>query len=748
MCVVCDGRSVLGGQTNWIPTSGDDWRADPINGEGFSTDASGPGQARANAATGDINIDGLLASNKWVASALTYSFPQSMAEMPGISIEEASTLAPLTAQMQATARWVFAQAESLTGLTITEAVTPSVATFRMAKSEAADPTAYAYLPGNGGRAGDSFYSGTRFDAPERGGYAWLTFIHEIGHALGLKHGHELGGPANTAMATDRDSMEFSVMTYRSFIGADTDGYVNGRVSYAQTFMMYDIAALQHMYGANFSTRATDTVYSLRPDTGETFVNGVSEGSLAENANRTFLTVWDGGGNDTYDFAAFTNDMTVSLAPGDWSLVNPDSLANLRATTEGLIKARGNIFNALQYQGDARSLIENAISGSGNDSLSGNAASNRLRGNAGNDTLDGGAGADTAIFAGARADFHLRSSLVEGRMWTQVTSSAGSEGSDQTVAIETLEFAGIGHALAGAQQNRAANVDGARWDDVVFVNVSSGQTVYQDMAAGGPAGFGLVLGSLPGGWRPFATGDVNGDFRADVFVQDSATGSMYAVSLAGGQPSWLVVSAAFAADWTALAAADFTGDALVDVLARNNATGELVFADMGPGGFERWGAAANPGTDWRFAGAGDFDGDGVSDVALQNGGDGRTWFVNLDRGGFNGWGVISDPVGQDWRAAAAGDLNADGFADVVFHNAATGQVWWVNMAGGVNSGWGVVAEGLVGWTVESVFDPDNDGYGDVLARENATGVVVYADMNAGAFAGWGGVAATGPTWMVV
>jgi serralysin len=52
-----------------------------------------------------------------------------------------------------------------------------------------------------------------------------------------------------------------------------------------------------------------------------------------------------------------------------------------------------VFNALQHQGDARSLIEHAIGGTGSDLILGNEADNALWGNAGADTLEGGSGND-------------------------------------------------------------------------------------------------------------------------------------------------------------------------------------------------------------------------------------------------------------------------------------------------------------------------------------------------------------------
>ena len=75
-------------------------------------------------------------------------------------------------------------------------------------------------------------------------------------------------------------------------------------------------------------------------------------------------------------------------------------------------ARGQVFNALQYNGDVRSLIENANGGSGNDTISGNSANNVLTGNGGMDTLVGGFGNDN-LTGGAGADTFVFNSLSEG-----------------------------------------------------------------------------------------------------------------------------------------------------------------------------------------------------------------------------------------------------------------------------------------------------------------------------------------------
>jgi serralysin len=120
-------------------------------------------------------------------------------------------------------------------------------------------------------------------------------------------------------------MEFTVTTYRSYIGA---GHVleNETYGYAQTFMMDDIAALQHLYGANFTTNGDNTVYRWSPTTGQAFINGV--GQVMPIANRIFMTLWDGGGTDTYNLSNYKSDLSIDLRPGAWSIVSEQQLAYL------------------------------------------------------------------------------------------------------------------------------------------------------------------------------------------------------------------------------------------------------------------------------------------------------------------------------------------------------------------------------------------------------------------------------------
>jgi Ca2+-binding RTX toxin-like protein len=350
--------------------------------------------------TGNTYIDGVLGEYKWAVNNVTYSFPTNGSYYGNSygTAENITNFRSLGTVQQTTARNALKTYASVANLTFTETSETATqhADLRLAMSDKTG-SAWAYLPNTVAEGGDVWFniSNGYFTSPVKGNYAFMVFLHEIGHALGLEHTHE-----GNAMPQDRDSLEYTVMSYRSYVGGSTTGgYTNETWGYAQSLMMYDIAAVQHMYGANYATNGGNSTYSWNATTGEMAVNGVGQG--APGGNKIFLTVWDGGGNDTYDLSNYSTNLKVDLRPGEFTKTSTAQLAKLH--WDGSKVAVGNIANALLYHGDTRSLIENAVGGSGNDSLTGNDGINLLRGGAGSDTLyglgggdslDGAAGADT------------------------------------------------------------------------------------------------------------------------------------------------------------------------------------------------------------------------------------------------------------------------------------------------------------------------------------------------------------------
>jgi len=357
-------------------------------------------------ATGTQTTDGLFFGTAW-DGPITYAFPTASSDY-SYTGEPTNVFGTVSTLQQNAAKFALDTAfgtaandgfsvEGFTNVTISGG-SNTTATLRFAETNGSG-TAHAYFPTTAAVGGDVWF-GRSFDyrSPVAGNYAWATMLHEIGHALGLKHGHETQNGFPT-LPSNTDSMEYSIMTYRSNVGGHTNYYANEEFGYAQSYMMYDIAALQKMYGADFSTNSGNTVYKWNPNSGDTLVNG--QVAIDAGGNRIFATIWDGGGTDTYDLSAYTTGLSIDLRPGFHSKFSDVQLAKLSFETDAF--ARGNIFNALLFNGDLRSLIENAKGGSGSDTIIGNQAGNNLLGNGGNDklygydgndTLSGGSGSDT------------------------------------------------------------------------------------------------------------------------------------------------------------------------------------------------------------------------------------------------------------------------------------------------------------------------------------------------------------------
>ncbi|RMF38734.1 MAG: hypothetical protein D6754_06900 [Alphaproteobacteria bacterium] len=419
--------------------------------------------------------DYILSGYKWATTSLTYSFTDSTSDYS--YNDHAGQFSTLNAMQRAAARDAFDMIAAYTGVSFTELTGTQDRNADLRLAEGGEPsTAWAYYPSSGEWGGDMWFNPSGYNAPVLGTYAYTTFLHEAGHAMGLKHGHESGFAG--ALPAAYDSHEYSLMTYHSAIGGGLY-YTNANGSGPQSYMMADIRALQTMYGANFDTNAGDTTYSFSTETGEMFVDGAGQG--AASANVVFRTVWDGNGTDTYDFSNYTTDLAIDLAPGGFS--DLDVGGNFqRARLSSSYWARGHLFNALQFEGDARSLIENALGGSGNDSIEGNAADNSLSGGAGNDTLagvegndtlDGGAGTDTAEFSGARAGYGVftsGSALV-------ITG----EGTDVVLDnVERLAFAdgtfGFGQLFASADPWTGDPLDPTRPTGVTLTGTAAKDTL--------------------------------------------------------------------------------------------------------------------------------------------------------------------------------------------------------------------------------------------------------------------------------
>src|SRR5262245_8424748 len=258
-------------------------------------------------------------------------------------------------------------------------------------------------------------------------YTLQTFIHEIGHALGLGHAGPYNGSATYGVDNSyaNDTWQYTLMSYMA-----ESNFGGASYRFTMTPMIADILAIQNLYGAP-TTRADDTVYGFGSTAGSMY-------NFASYSQAPELTIYDSGGADTLNCSGYSQNQVINLTGGSFSNVG------------------GLVGNVCIY---TTSVIENAVGGSGADTITGNSVANvltggagadalnglagddRLIGGAGNDTIDGGLGNDTAVFSGLISQYQI-TALSGGAIQVVDLRSGSPDGTDVLTNVEFLQFADV------------------------------------------------------------------------------------------------------------------------------------------------------------------------------------------------------------------------------------------------------------------------------------------------------------------
>ncbi|MEO1109732.1 MAG: M10 family metallopeptidase C-terminal domain-containing protein [Pseudomonadota bacterium] len=256
-------------------------------------------------------------------------------------------------------------------------------------------------------------------------YSFQTYLHEIGHAIGLSH----PGPYNGAGVTfgthaifPNDSWQASVMSYFS---QGENPNVNASNALVITPMIADVLAMWELYGKPNDLRTSNTTYGVGSNAG-----GVYD-QIASLGYRVAFNIVDDGGWDIINFANDTRNQYVNL--------NAETYSNVYGLIGNMAIMRDTI-------------IEQYIAGSGNDTIIGNTAQNTISGNGGNDTIRSSSNGsnNNKIFGGSGNDvIHVANGQGEDAVFGDagndiaiVTNNSGSfsggSGTDTVRFISGLE----------------------------------------------------------------------------------------------------------------------------------------------------------------------------------------------------------------------------------------------------------------------------------------------------------------------
>ena len=679
--------------------------------------------------SGDLHIDALLGNFvAWDAetpndNVIQYTFSVTEGLAPDPVLPTA-----FNADLQAAARQALADVTAITGIQFQEVADGKAAEIHFANAlldpygalgittfydqwqSDADGKVTLYQP-------DAYVYLDNFTSAAPGSLNYEVLLHELGHAMGLKHPFDY--PVELMPGDDNNAS--TLMSYTQTV-APLDHYAP-----------YDVAALQWLYGSDglggagaraggtpptFGTASPDLLVGgsgpdyLYGDSGnDTLIGGAGNDWLIGGDGADIMN--GGAGDDRYvvdnvdDVIVDSGGIDSVFAKTSWTL--GPGLENLRLQ---FVYDDGRNLSATGNE------LDNIVSGNaGNNVISGLQGNDSLYGAAGNDTLDGGDGFDVAQFTGTRSGYTITKS------GTSYTVS-GRDGVDSVTGVERLHFDDVlvrpSAPLADTSGDGKSEIIARASGEVGVLQMDGTQVTAQASWGAGSA------------WSvDEVRGDYNGDGKSDILL--TTPGDVYVWQMNGTEISSSGGFGASSAWHLVGGAGDYNGDGKSDIVLRHdNGTMGIWFMNgtsIGSAGF------FDSSTTWSVAGSsGDYNGDGKSDFLVTRTGEVGIWQMD----GANVVASASFGASSAWSVIGTkGDYNGDGKSDIVLRNGSTGDIsiWLMDGTRIIGSG---SLDARPDWSVIATDgDYNGDGKSDLLLREG--GSVDVWDMNGtqlAAHAEWG------------
>ena len=464
--------------------------------------------------TGNIYLDGILwGGNRWNTGAsnqIDYSFwnsgTESFDDSRGVNFATNPynwTVAEKTAMLQALDTW--AAVADITFVDVGDNNANATFGFYNVDNSQLDSSLGRFQPPgtNGQGIGYFNWQGTGWDyinGNQQGDYGFVTMIHELGHGLGLAHPHDNGGGSSIFPGVtpfdDTDTGDFDLnqgiyttMSYNDGLTASGGDPGTNYYGYQGTPMAFDIAAIQHLYGANMSYNTGNDTYFLP----------------TVNASGTFYScIWDAGGIDKISGAGASAGVDINLNDATLNITDGEGAGGYLSNAMG-------IFGGFTIAN--RVVIENADGSDFDDSIIGNEFNNNLIGGWGHDTLIGGTGNDS-LYGGGHDDYHNGgdgNDLIAG--WNGNDTLIGGNGNDYLYGDGDHDI-----------------VNGGDGYDTLYGSTGNDELiggVKDDILVGG-SGDDLLIGSNPNMWNS-GVGEfdnLTGNAGADIFVLGDSSEAYY------------------------------------------------------------------------------------------------------------------------------------------------------------------------------------------------------------------------------